>query len=81
MAGMNTIMTGKMKMERREYFTVGIPVLLGSSVSILPKPFLQLFPSSIASFVGNGLVVGILFSLLFEHVLFRLKKGKAQIRG
>jgi xanthine/uracil permease len=76
MAGMNTMMTGKMKMERREYFTVGIPILLGSSVSILPKPFLQLFPSSIASFVGNGLVVGILFSLLFEHLLFRQRKEK-----
>ncbi|NWF92415.1 MAG: purine/pyrimidine permease [Syntrophaceae bacterium] len=76
MAGMNTMMTGKRRMERREYFTVGIPILLGSLVSILPKPFLHLFPNSIASFVGNGLVVGILFSLLFEHLLFRPKREK-----
>jgi len=71
MAGMNTMMTRKNKMERREYFTVGIPILLGASVAILPKPFILLFPSTIASFVGNGLVIGILSSLLFEHVLFR----------
>jgi uracil permease len=71
MAGMNTLMTGKKRMERREYFTVGIPILLGASVAVLPKPFIQLFPSTIASFVGNGLVIGILSSLLFEHVLFR----------
>jgi uracil permease len=71
MAGMNTLMVGKKRMERREYFTVGIPILLGASVAVLPKPFIQLFPSTIASFVGNGLVIGILSSLLFEHVLFR----------
>jgi uracil permease len=71
MAGMNTLMTGKKRMERREYFTVGIPILLGASVAVLPKPFIQLFPGTIASFVGNGLVIGILSSLLFEHVLFR----------
>jgi xanthine/uracil permease len=73
MAGMNTLMTGKKRMERREYFTVGIPILLGASVAILPKPFFQLFPGALASFVGNGLVIGILSALLFEHVLFRLR--------
>lgn len=76
MAGMNTMMAGKKKMDRREYFTVGIPILLGASVSILPKPFIQLFPSTIASFVGNGLAIGILASLLFEHALFRTRNKK-----
>jgi len=28
----------------------------------------------IASLVGNGLVMGILFSLFLEHVLFRQRK-------
>ena len=74
MAGMNAITAGKAKIERREYFTVGLPLLLGTSVSILPKPFFQLFPSFIASLVSNGLVVGILFALLFEHVIFKKKK-------
>jgi xanthine/uracil permease len=76
MAGMNAITAGKGKIERREYFTVGLPLLLGTSVSILPKPFFQLFPSFIASLVSNGLVVGILFALLFEHVIFKKKVVK-----
>ncbi len=74
MAGMNAITAGKGKIERREYFTVGLPLLLGTSVSILPKPFFQLFPNFIASLVSNGLVVGILFALLFEHVIFKKRR-------
>ena len=71
MAGMNVIVAGKGRIERREYFTVGLPLLMGTSVSILPKSFFQLFPGFIASLAGNGLVVGILFALLFEHILFK----------
>lgn len=71
MAGINAIMSGKGRMDRREYFTVGLPLLMGATVSIIPKPFFQFFPSAIASLVSNGLVVGILFALLFEHVVFK----------
>jgi len=71
MAGMNVIMSGKGKIDRRDYFTVGIPLLLGTTVSMIPKPFFQFFPSAIASLISNGLVMGILFSLFLEHVLFR----------
>jgi uracil permease len=71
MAGMNVIMSEKGRIERREYFTVGLPLLMGATVSIIPKPFFQFFPSAIASLVSNGLVVGILFALLFEHVIFK----------
>ena len=49
--------------------------LLGES-NCLPlrfKSFFQLFPGFIASLAGNGLVVGILFALLFEHILFKRK--------
>jgi len=71
MAGINAIMSGKARMDRREYFTVGLPLLMGATVSIIPKPFFQFFPNAIASLVSNGLVVGILFALLFEHVVFK----------
>jgi uracil permease len=74
MLGINVILTGRGKVKREEYFTVGLPILLGTMISIIPKPFFQLFPSVIASLVGNGLVMGILFSLLLEHVLFRQRK-------
>jgi xanthine/uracil permease len=49
---------------------------MGATISIIPKPFFQLFPTAIASLVGNSLVMGILFSLLLEHVLFRQRKDK-----
>ena len=74
MVGINVILSGKGKVKREEYFTVGLPILLGTMISIIPKPFFQLFPSVIASLIGNGLVMGILFSLLLEHVLFRQRK-------
>jgi uracil permease len=71
MVGINVIMSGKDKIEQRDYFTVGLPILFGTTISILPKPFFQLFPNTLASLISNGLVMGILSSLLLEHVLFR----------
>ncbi|HVP78986.1 MAG TPA: solute carrier family 23 protein [Thermodesulfobacteriota bacterium] len=74
LVGINVMLARKGTIERREYFTVGIPILMGAMISIMPKQFFQLFPNIIASLVGNGLVMGILFSLLLEHVLFRQRK-------
>ena len=54
MVGINVMLSGEGKIERREYFTVGLPILLGAIVSIIPKQFFQLFPNAIASLVGNG---------------------------
>ncbi|MDI7258567.1 MAG: solute carrier family 23 protein [Thermodesulfobacteriota bacterium] len=81
MAGLTVIMSGKGKIERREYFTVGLPLLLGTTVSMIPKPFFQLLPGAIASLVSNGLVVGILFALLFEHVIFKPRTQGAYPSG
>jgi xanthine/uracil permease len=71
LAGISVMMAGKKEIERREYFTIGLSLLLGAVISILPKPFFQLFPAAVAPLVSNGLVMGILFSLLLEHLLFR----------
>jgi uracil permease len=74
LVGINVTLSGKGAIDRRDYFTLGIPILLGAAISIIPKPFFQLFPNAIASLVGNSLVMGILFSLFLEHVLFRQRK-------
>jgi xanthine/uracil permease len=74
MVGINVMMSGKEKIERRDYFTVGLPILFGTTISILPKPFFQLFPSTMASLISNGLVMGILSSLLLEHLFFRQRR-------
>jgi xanthine/uracil permease len=76
LVGINVMLSGKGAADRRDYFTLGIPILMGATISIIPKPFFQLFPNAIASLVGNSLVMGILFSLLLEHVLFRQHKEK-----
>jgi xanthine/uracil permease len=73
MAGISVI-AGKGKLERREFFCAGLPLMVGTVVSILPRPFFQFFPSVVASLVSNGLVMGILFSLFSEHLFFR-KRG------
>ncbi|HSR11438.1 MAG TPA: solute carrier family 23 protein, partial [Thermodesulfobacteriota bacterium] len=71
MAGVNVIVSGRGRAERRDYFTVGIPVLFGTAVSLLPKTFFQAFPDSFAALASNGLVMGIFFSLVLEHLIFR----------
>jgi uracil permease len=76
MVGINVMLSGEGKIERREYFTVGLPILVGTMVSTIPRQFFQLLPNAIASLVGNGLVMGILLCLFLEHVLFRQPKEK-----
>ena len=73
MAGLNVIITGKKEIGRREYFTVGLSILLGTTISFLPKQFFNFFPEAIAPVISNGLVMGLLFSLSLEHLLFRKK--------
>ena len=73
MAGVNVILSGKKEIGRREYFVVGLSILLGTTISSLPKPFFHLFPGTIAPVLSNGLVMGLLCSLFLEHLLFRQK--------
>ena len=74
MAGVSVMMSKKEKVDRREYFTVGLPLLMGTMISMIPRAFFGQFPVAIASLLSNGLVVGILLGLFLEHVLFRPRK-------
>jgi uracil permease len=58
----------------RDYLVIGIPVLFGGMVSIMPEGFFRAFPSSIHALLKNGLVVGIFLVLLLEHIILRAKK-------
>jgi len=75
-AGMNVILSKKAGIERREYFSIGLPLLLGGAISIFPKPFFQFFPESLSPLISNGLVVGLCFSIFSEHLLFRPRKSR-----
>lgn len=61
-------------MSGRDYFVVGLPVLLGTLVSFLPEAFMASVPGALRVFLGNGLIVGIFMVLLLEHVLLRKRK-------
>ncbi|MEN6487084.1 MAG: solute carrier family 23 protein [Syntrophobacteraceae bacterium] len=58
-------------MSGRDYFVVGIPVMLGTLTAFLPPEFTATLPPAARLFAGNGLIVGIFLVLLLEHVLMR----------
>lgn len=66
------IVVGK-GIEQRTYYVVGLPVLVGALVGFLPQSLINELPSVLRVFLGNGLIFGILFVLLLEHLLMREK--------
>jgi xanthine/uracil permease len=68
-AGLGIVATGEMI--GRDYFVVGLPVLLGTCVGFLPENMLTSLPVGVRVIFGNGLVIGILLVLLLEHVVLR----------
>jgi len=69
--GISVIVRSGTTMNVRDYIVIGLPLLLGTTASILPAGFLDLFPDSTRALVGNGLIVGIVTVLLLEHVILR----------
>lgn len=55
----------------RDYYVVGLPVVFGTLVALLPESFLIEMSPGLRVFLGNGLIVGIALVLLLEHVLMR----------
>jgi xanthine/uracil permease len=55
----------------RDYYVVGLPLLIGTMVGFLPESLTTSMPAAFRVFLGNGLIVGILLVLLLEHVLLR----------
>jgi uracil permease len=58
----------------RDYFVVGLPVLLGTLVGFLPQGLLDALPGLLQLFAGNSLIAGITLVLLLEHLLLRKKR-------
>lgn len=51
----------------RDYLVIGIPILMGGLVSVLPAAFFEAFPIPVHALLKNGLVVGVV--LVLEHLL------------
>ena len=49
---------------------VGLPLLLGIIFSFLPESVIYSFPPLLRPLIGNGFVVGVLASLVMEHLVF-----------
>lgn len=49
---------------------VGLPILLGTVIAFLPSAVAGQLPTVIRPLISNGFVVGVLFVLLLEHVLY-----------
>lgn len=71
--GVGLAVTSAGGLTSRDYFVVGLPVLLGTMMGFLPDPFMTALPVPLRVFLGNGLIVGIFVVLLLEHVLMPKK--------
>ena len=69
--GAGLAIVAKGEMAGRDYFVVGLPIMLGICVAFLPEGLMASLPIGARVIFGNGLVVGILLVLLLEHVVLR----------
>ena len=69
--GVGIATVASQKLASRDYFVVGIPLLLGSLVGFLPPHLFDTLPGSLQAFLANSLIMGIVLVLLLEHLLLR----------
>ena len=50
---------------------IGLPLLLGTMFSFLPETAILAFPPVLKPLIGNGFVIGVLTSLVLEHIIFK----------
>lgn len=69
--GIRTATRGKKTFSSRDGFVVGMPVLLGTALPLLPSGFFQGLPILLGAFLRNGLSVGMIIVILLEHVIMK----------
>ena len=68
-AGMDII--ASKKITSRDYFVVGLPLILGTLVGFFPSALTESLPAFSRVFLGNSLIVGIVSVLFMEHLICR----------
>jgi uracil permease len=68
-AGISVLTRSGRVLQGRDYMVVGVPVLLGGIVSILPEAFFAAFPTTVHALLKNGLIVGIVWVVMLDHLL------------
>jgi len=79
-AAIQVIFTKQTRLSSRDYFVIGIPVLLGAIITLVPQGFFELVPTYLRALLSNGLVVGIIVVLFLEHVAMPLKSFENKIK-
>ncbi len=67
--------------DSRDYYVVGLPVVLGTLVGLLPPELVETVPQLLRVFMANGLTFGIMLVLLLEHVLMPGRGTAAPTQG
>ncbi len=75
-AGIDVITSNVKKLDIRDYLVIGLPLIVGTIVSMVPREFFAGLPAALAVMVSNGLVLGIVMVLVLEHGLLRKKRGE-----
>ena len=73
-AGIAVISKRGEPMKTRDYLIVGVPILLGTITSFLPKGIYATLPNFLSAILANGIVFGIIMVLIMEHLLLRERK-------
>lgn len=70
-AGLSILSRDRRELTGRDYFVIGLPLLLGTLCSIMGQGFRELLPLWLGPIMENGLVVGMVSLMLLEHLLLR----------
>jgi uracil permease len=76
--GVGISVVAAQEMTSRDYFVVGIPLLMGTLVGFLPPSLFDFVPGYFQVFLANSLVIGISLVLLLEHLFLRKKAPEPQ---
>jgi xanthine/uracil permease len=68
-----TMLYAKGEFKYTDGIVVGFPVMLGAIIANLPAEVINTLPNPLKPFLGNGFVMGILFAIILEHLIYRNK--------
>lgn len=75
--GISVIARKGEKLDVRDYLVVGLPLLMGTGASMIPRKSLEVFGPSVGAIMGNGLIVGIVVVMVLEHVVLRTSNPRS----
>jgi xanthine/uracil permease len=72
--GIGLATVGPAELTSRDYFVIGIPLLMGTMAGFLPENVTLALPDYLRAVLSNSLVAGIILVILLEHVLLRKRR-------